>query len=300
MQDNPDYGTILFDLMTRAKFGDVSPLDAYLAAKPTRAATADHRCVLVVRQQYGTLRDGRWHGYSAQPDRNPWPGTPTRPALVLLRGGWSELTIPVDQCIDAITADGDTFRIRLSDGYFSIAGDEIFRVIADNAFGPPGFTEAEIARGFAKLAGRLPLEVIGPAEADAPLGANLPVVLKDPTLGWFNFRAERPAHYSQSWEDGPSYSLFADSSGSFDGSLARAREMLPGIAAQVAASARLVQAIKPDFGKSGTPRLSSAVFRHDGTVRITIVELDSFESLMSADVELETNGRLHLIEIDDN
>jgi len=47
MMDNPDYGTILYDLLTKAHYGDAAPLDAYLAADPTRAASADRRYVLV-------------------------------------------------------------------------------------------------------------------------------------------------------------------------------------------------------------------------------------------------------------
>jgi len=43
MTDNPDYGTILYDLLTKADYGDAARLDAYLAADPTRAASADRR-----------------------------------------------------------------------------------------------------------------------------------------------------------------------------------------------------------------------------------------------------------------
>jgi len=176
MTDNPDYGTILYDLLTKADYGDAARLDAYLAADPTRAASADRRYVLAVRQQFGTFREGRWYSYSAQPDSNPWPGTPTRTALVLLRGdargarSWHQLTIPAGTRIEDIGAEGSTFRIRANDDYVTTTGDEVFRVIADCSFGPPGFSEVEIARGFDKLAGRAPLEVVGPAESDALLG----------------------------------------------------------------------------------------------------------------------------------
>jgi hypothetical protein len=43
MTDNPDYGTILYDLLRKADDGDAAPLDAYLAADPTRAASADRK-----------------------------------------------------------------------------------------------------------------------------------------------------------------------------------------------------------------------------------------------------------------
>lgn len=304
MADNPDYGTILYDLLTKAEYGDATPLDAYLAADPTRAASADRRYVLAVRRQYGTFREGRWYGYSTQPDKNPSPGTPTRTALVQLRrdtsGKWSwhELTIPAGTCIEDICAEGRTFRIRGNDVYVTATGDEVFRVIADCSFGPPGLSEVEIARGFDKLAGRAPLEVVGPAEPDALLGARLPLVLEDPALGRFEFGPQRPARYVQCREYEPSYSLFADPSGSFDSALARAREIIPGIEAQVAAGARLVQAIKHDFAKSEAPRLLGADFRHDGSVHFSID--DGFESSVSADLELGTDGKLRLIEIDDN
>ena len=303
MTDNPDYGTILYDLLTKADYGDAARLDAYLAADPTRAASADRRYVLAVRQQFGTFREGRWYSYSAQPDSNPWPGTPTRTALVLLRGdargarSWHELTIPAGTRIEDIGAEGSTFRIRANDDYVTTTGDEIFRVIADCSFGPPGFSEVEIARGFDKLAGRAPLEVVGPAESDALLGTALPLALEDPTFGWFRFRPERPARYTQTNEDGPSYELFADLTGRFDTALARAREIVPGIEAQVTAGARLVQAIRPNFGKSETPRLLGADFRHDGSVHISID--DGIEGSVSADLELGTDGKLRLIEIDD-
>ena len=304
MTDNPDYGTVLYDLLTKADYGDAAPLEAYLAADPTRAASADRRYVLAVRHQYGTCRDGHWYGYSAQPDSNPWPGTPTRTALVLLRGdargarSWHELTIPAGTRIEDIRAEGSTFRIRANDGYVTTTGDEVFRVIADCSFGPRGLSEAEIARGFDRLAGRAPLEVVGPAEPDALLGVALPLVLNDPTLGRFEFWPERPARYLQTREYEPSYSLFADVSGSSDSALARAREIVPGIEAQVTAGARLVQAIKPDFGSSEAPRLLGAHFRHDGSVHISID--DGIEGSVSADLELGTDGKLSLIEIDDN
>jgi hypothetical protein len=302
MTDNPDYGTILFDLLTKAEYGDTAPLEGYLAAVPTRAASADRRYVLAVRNQYGTFRDGRWYGYSAQPDRNPWPGTPTRTALVVLRGdargarSWHELAIPVGTCIEDIRVEGSTFRIRVNDDDVTTTGDEVFRVIADCSFGPRGLSEAEIARGFDKLAGRAPLEVVGPAEPDALLGVALPLVLNAPPLGWFEFRPERPARYVQTREYERTYSLFADASGSSDAALARAREILPGIEAQVTAGARLVQAIKPDFATSEA-RLLGADFRHDGSVHISID--DGIEGTVSADLELGTDGKLRLVEIDD-
>jgi hypothetical protein len=301
MTDNPDYGFVLFDLLAKA---DARDLAAYLAADPRRAATADRKHMLVVRNQFGTGREGRWYPYSAQPDRNPWPGTPTRTALVLVqrdpRGAqsWHELTLPEGLSIDAISAKGSTFRIRTGNVEITTTGDELFRVIADGAFGPPGFSEAEIARGFDKLAGRAPLDVVGPAAPGAVLGTRLPLVLEDPVLGYFSFRPERPAHYVETHEYGPTYSLFADPSGSVATALARAREVIPGLAAQVAAGARLVQAIKQDFGKAEAPRLLAAEFRDDGIVHISID--DGFESPMSADLELGTDGKLRLIEIDDN
>jgi hypothetical protein len=303
MTDNPEYGTILFDLLTKAGDGDAAPLEAYLAADPTRAASADRRYVLVVRHQYGTFREGRWYGYSAQPDRNPWPGTSARTALVLLRRdpsgtlSWHEFTLPEGTSIGAISAKGSTFRIRAGGVDITTTGDELFRVIADGAFGPPGFSEAEMARGFDKLAGRAPLDIVGPAEPGAVLGSALPLVLDDPVLGYFSFRAQRPAQYYDAREYGPSYSLFAGPSGSFAPALARAREVIPAIEAQVAAGARLLQATKPDFGKGEAPRLLSADFRDDGTVRISID--DGFDSPLSADLELGTDGKLRLIEIDD-
>src|SRR6185436_18824680 len=86
-----------------------------------------------VRQQFGTFREGRWYSYSAQPDSNPWPGTPTRTAtaLVLLRGdargarSWHELTIPAGTRIEDIGAEGSTFRIRANDDYVTTTGDEV-------------------------------------------------------------------------------------------------------------------------------------------------------------------------------
>ena len=302
MTDNPDYGTILFDLLTKADNGDAAPLEGYLAAAPTRAASAHRRYVLAVRHQFGTFQNGRWYGYSAQPDRNPWPGTPTRTALVVLRGdargarSWLELAIPAGTRIDDIRAEGSTFRIRVNGDNVTTTGDKVFRVIADCSFGPRGLSESEIARCFDKLAGRAPLEVVGPAESDALLGVALPLVLNDPILGWFEFRPERPAHYVQTREDEPTYSLLTDASGSSDAALARAREIVPGIGAQVAAGARLVQAIKPDFATSEA-RLLAADFRHDGSARISID--DGIEGTVSADLELGTDGKLRLIEIDD-
>jgi hypothetical protein len=200
--------------------------------------------------------------------------------------------------VDAISAKGSTFRIRAGNVEITTTGDELFRVIADGAFGPPGFSEAEIARGFDKLAGRAPLDVVGPAEPGAILGSALPLVLEDRVLGTFTFRPERPASYVETREYGPSYSLFADPSGNFEPAVARVREIIPGIDAYVAAGARLVQAIKPDFGKADAPRLLGATFRPDGIVDISID--DGFEGSVSADLELGTDGKLRLIEIDDN
>ena len=304
MTGNPEYGTTLYDLMAKAANGDAAPLDAYLAADPRRAVSADRRYLLAVRHQFGAFRDDRWHGYSAQPAKNPSPGTPTRTALVVLRGdtrgsrSWHELTVPTGAHIEDICAEGSTFRIRVNDAYVVTTGDELFRVIADCSFGPPGLSEVEIASGFDKLAGRAPLEVVGPAEPDALLGHALALVIDDPTLGWFWFRPQRPARYTQTNEDGPSYELFANLSGSFDTALARAREIVPGIEAQVAQGARLVQAIRPDFGKSETPRLLGASFGHDGSVHVSID--GGFESPVSADLELGSDGKLRLIGIDDN
>ena len=303
MTDNPEYGTVLYDLLAKAENGDAAPLEAYLAADPTRAASADRRYFLAVRHQYGTFQDGRWYGYSAQPDRNPWPGTPTRTALVVLRGdargarSWHELAIPMGTHIEDIRAEGSTFRIRVNDDFVTTTGDEVFRVIADCSFGPRGLSDAEIARGFDKLAGRAPLEVVGPAKPGALLGTALALVIEDPTLGWFAFRPARPARYTQTNEDGPSYELFANLSGRFDSALARAREIVPSIEAQVTAGARLVQAIKPNFATSEA-RLLGVDFRHDGSVHMSID--DGMEGTVSADLELGTDGKLRLIEVDDN
>jgi hypothetical protein len=302
MTDNPDYGTNLFQLLAKAADGDAAPLDAYLAAAPTRAATADRSYVLLARNQFGGERDGRWYPYSAQPDSNPWPGTSTRTALVLLRrdpGGaisWHELTLPEGTSVDAITAKESSFRIRAGGVEITTTGDELFRVIADGAFGPPGYSEADIARGFDKLAGRAPLEFVGPAKPGAVLGSALPLVLDDPVLGYFSFRPERPARYYDASEYGPNYSILADPSGNFTPALTRAREVINGLAAQVAEGARLVQAAKPDFGQNETPRLLSADFRADGTVHISID--DGFDSPTLANLELTTDGNLRLITID--
>ena len=304
MADNPDYGFILFDLLKTAHDGDAAPLNAYLAADPRRAATADRSYVLVVRNQFGTDRDGRWYPYSAQPDRNPWPGTSARSALVLIRRdrsgtlSWHELTLPAGMSVEAITAKGSTFRIRADGAEFAITGDELFRVIADGAFGEPGFSEAEIVGGFDKLAGRAPLDIVGPADAGSILGAALPLVLDDPALGTFTFKPERPAHYVDTSENGPSYSLVADLSGSFAPVLARAREVIPGMGARVAAGARLVKAIKPGFGNSDAARLAACTFRPDGIVEITIDDDD--QGSVSANLELSTDNNLRLIGIDDN
>jgi hypothetical protein len=303
MTDNPDYGTILFDLLAKAEYGDAAPLEAYLAADPTRAASADRKYMLAVRHQFGDFRDGRWYGYSAQPDRNPWPGTPTRTALVVLRSdargerSWHELAIPVGTHIEDVRAEGGTFCLRVNGDYLKTTGDEIFRIIADCSFGPRGLSGAEMALGFDKLMGRAPLEVVGPAEPGALLGTALALVIEDPTLGWFWFRPERPARYTQTNEDGPTYELLADLSGRFDTALARAREIVPGIAAQITAAARLVQAIKPDFATSES-RLLGAHFRPDGSVHISID--DGIEGSLIAELELGTDGKLNLIEIDES
>ena len=302
MTGNPEYGTTLYDLMAKAANGDAAPLDAYLAADPRRAVSADRSYLLAVRHQFGTFGEGRWHGFSSQPDS--WPGTPTRPALVLLRRdtrgstSWHELTIPASTCIEEIRAEDRTFRIRVNDVYVTTTGDEVFRVIADCSFGPPGFSEVEIARGFDKLAGRAPLEVVGPAEPGALLGTALPLVLHDPTLGRFEFGPQRPARYLQTREYEPSFSLYADLSGRLDAALARVREIIPDVEAQVAEGARMVQVTRPDFGKGEAPRLLSAGFHHDGSVHISID--DGIDGSVSADLELGTDGKLRLIEIDDN
>ncbi len=303
MTVNPDYGTELFKLLAKAEDGNAAPLDAYLAAEPTRAATADRKYVLVVRTQFGADHDGRWFPYSAQPDGNPWPGTTGRTALVLLRRdpngtlSWHEFTLPEGTTVKSISAKGSTFSIRTSGADITTTGDEIFRVIADVAFGAPGYSEAEIARGFDKLAGRAPLDVVGPAQSGAILGSALPLVLDAPVVGTFSFRPERPARYVQTSEYGPSYVLFAGASGSFAPALARARAVIPGIDAQVAAGANLVRALRPDFGKSEEPGLSGADFRDDGIVEISID--DGFEG-PTANLELTTDGDLRLIDIDDS
>ncbi len=159
--------------------------------------------MLLVRNQFGNDREGRWYPYSAQPDRNPWPGTLARTAFVLLRRdpsgtlSWHEFTLPEGTSIEAISAEGSTFRVLGGGVDVSTTGDELFRVIADSAFGSPGFSEAELARGFDKLAGRTPLDIVGPAEPGAILGSALPLVLDDPVVGTFTFRPERPAQYSR-------------------------------------------------------------------------------------------------------
>lgn len=303
MTDNPDYGTELFKLLAKAEDGNVGPLDAYIAAEPTRAATADRKYVLVVRTQFGADHDGRWFPYSAQPDGNPWPGTTGRTALVLLRRdpngtlSWHEFALPEGTTVKSISAKESTFSVRTGGVDITTTGDEIFRVIADVAFGAPGYSQAEIARGFDKLAGRAPLDVVGPAQSGAILGSALPLVLDDPKIGTFTFRPERPARYVDTSEYGPTYLLFAGPSGSFASALARAREIIPGIATQVAAGASLVLAVRPDFGKTEAPRLLSADFRDDGVVEISID--DGFDGT-TANLELTTDGDLRLIDIDDS
>jgi hypothetical protein len=116
-------------------------------------------------------------------------------------------------------------------------------------------------------------------------------------LGYFSFKAERPAHYYDAREDAPSYSIFADASGNFAPALGRAREVINGLAAQVAAGARLVQAGRPDFGKNEAPRLLSVDFRHDGIVLISID--DGFEG-PTGNLQLAPDGNLRLIDIDDS
>jgi hypothetical protein len=304
MTDNPDYGTKLFKLLAKAVGGDAAPMDAYLAADPARAATADRKYVLLVRNQFGNDREGRWYPYSAQPDRNPWPGTLARTAFVLLRRdpsgtlSWHEFTLPEGTSIEAISAEGSTFRVLGGGVDVSTTGDELFRVIADCAFGSPGFSEAELARGFDKLAGRTPLDIVGPAEPGAILGSALPLVLDDPVVGTFTFRPERPAQYVETSEYGPTYSLFAGPSGSFAPALARAREVIPALDALVAAGARLVVAARPDFGKSEAPRLIGASFRDDGIVEISID--DGFDGTTTASLEFATDGHLRLIDIEDS
>lgn len=301
MTDNSDYGTLLYELLRRADDGDAAPLDTYLAADRTRAASADHRHLLIVRHQFGTYSGGLWHAYSAQPDINPWPGSPTRTALVLVlsdaRGGrsWHELTIPAGTRIEKIDIEGSTFRIWTNDGAITTTGDEVYRVIADCSFAPPGASEAEMARSFDKLAGRAPLEVVGPAEPNAPLGPALPLILSDPALGAFKFWPQRPARYIQTREDAPTYSLLTNAAGSPEEALARAREIIPDIAKQVLAGSHLVHALKPDFATSAT-RLLSAEFLADGSVRLSID--DGIEGSTSADLELGTDGKLNLLGTD--
>jgi hypothetical protein len=90
--------------------------------------------------------------------------------------------------------------------------------------------------------------------------------------------------------------LLADPSGRIEPALALARKVAPDLDAQVAEGARLVQAANADFGKTEAPRLMSADFRDDGTVHISID--DGFDSPTLADLELGTDGKLRLIEID--
>ena len=304
MPDNPDYGFGLFDLLTKAHAGDGAPLATYLAADPRRAAAADRSYFLVVRNQFGTDRDGRWYPYSAQPDRNPWPGTSTRTALVLIRRdpngalSWHEFTLPTGLSIEAVSAKGSTFHVLGTGVDLTTTGDELFRVIADVAFGPLGLSEADIAHGFDKLAGRAPMDFVGPEVPDAILGSALPLVLEDRELGTFAFKTERPARYVDSSEYGPSYSLFADPSGSFASALIRAREVIPGMDAHVAAGADLVRAAKPDFGKADAARLAAVAFRPDGIVDITIDDDDL--GTVSADLELSPDNTLTLIGIEEN
>ncbi len=304
MADNPDYGFGLFDLLTKAHAGDAAPLATYLAADARRAATADRSYLLVVRSQFGTDRDDRWYPYSAQPDRNPWPGTSTRTALVLIRRdpddtlSWHEFTLPTRVSIDGISAKGSTFHILGNGVDVETTGDGLFRVIADVAFGPPGLSEADIAHGLDKLAGRAPMDFVGQEVPGAILGSALPLVLEDRALGTFAFKTERPARYVDSSEYGPSYSLFADPSGSFAPALARAREVIPVMEAHVAAGAELVRATRAEFGKADAPRLAAVAFRPDGIVDITIDDDDL--GSVSADLELGPDNTLTLIGIKDN
>ncbi len=190
---------------------------------------------------------------------------------------WHELAIPVGTCIEDIRAEGSTFRIRVNDDDVTTTGDEVFRVIADCSFGPRGFSEAEIARGFDKLAGRAPLEVVGPAEPDALLGPPCRLSSRIRRLGGSGSgrsgrrATSRPASMSRLIRCLPMHR------GGWNSALARAREIVPGIEAQVTAGARLVQAIKPDFATSEAPRLLGADFRHDGSVHISID--DGFDRL---------------------
>ncbi len=138
MTDNPDHGLVLFDLLTKADDGDAAPLESYLAEAPGRAATSNLAYVLLTRHQYGTLREGRWHAYSSQPHSNPWPGTPTRLALALLRceagsaRSWFELTLPLGMRIEGISTEGGRFRICTGGDTVTTSGDAIFRTIAGN------------------------------------------------------------------------------------------------------------------------------------------------------------------------
>ena len=304
MADNPDYGFLLFDLLKKAHDGDAGPLNTYLTADKARAVSADCSYLLVVRNQFGTDRDGRWYPYSAQPDRNPWPGTSTRTALVLIRRdpsgtlSWHELTLPAGVSVDDISAMVSSLRIRGAGVDVTTTGDQLFRVIADTAFGSPGVSEAEIVRGFDKLAGSVPLDFVGPSEPGAILGHALPLVLEDRVLGTFTFKAERPAHYFDTSEYGPSYWLFADRSASFAAALALACEVIPGMDALVAAGADLVRAVKPDFGKGDAPRLAAVAFRADGVVEITIDDDDL--GSVSADLELGPDAELRLIKVEEN
>ncbi len=315
--DNPDHGFELWDMMARGQRGVEAPLRSYLAAEPTRAVTPDLQGLLLVRHQFGTTSPGHWKSYSAQPDRNPWPGSPSRPALVMVRcevsgtRNWYELTLPLNVRIAGIVAEGRTFVLRVASetgnsetgnsekGFNSITvtSDQTFRVIADCAFGPPSPSEVDIARGFDKLAGRIPLDVVGKAEPDAILGAALPLELNDPILGWFRFHPVHPANYSRIQEDGPTNTLLADPGGQFHAALARARVVLPTIETWVTAGARLVKAIRPEFGLTDNPRQRSAAFSSDGRVRILID--DGLHGTLSADLELGADDMLRLIEIDE-
>ena len=66
----------------------------------------------------------------------------------------------------------------------------------------------------------------------------------------------------------------------------------------VQAPAAGAQAIRPDFGTSETPRLLGASFGNDGSVRISID--GGFDSTVSADLELGSDGKLALLGIEDN
>jgi hypothetical protein len=91
--------------------------------------------------------------------------------------------------------------------------------------------------------------------------------------------------------------LFADPSGNFAVALARARDVIPRIDAQVAAGADLVRATKPDFGTADAPRLAAIAVRPDGVVEITIDDDDL--GCVSADLELSPDGELRLITVDE-